>query len=132
LVTDKVLTFLGAIVQQSRFDQARDYLLSHGVSEQQMLAWMLSLLNYTIDGQGQLTRMGQRLFALLPERFDEMLQILETRQASRNSGLFGEFIMLLVKVQPPQLDLAWQAVQQRAQQASAESGYSTILGQCAS
>ena len=130
IVTTSIMNFLGNIQQQRRFDQARDYLLSHGVDEQQVLGYMVELMNNTVDGQGQPTRLGLRILAYLPERLDEILQMVEIRQGHYNARLFTSFIQLLVKAQPPLLDLAWQAVQQREQH-EPEPAYRSALGGCA-
>ncbi len=131
IVADGIRTYLSNIMQQSRFDQARDYLLSHGVDEQQMLGYMVDLMSGSVDGQGKPTRLGRRILAYLPERFDELLQIIESQQGHYNVRLFTSFINLLVKAQPPLLDLAWQAVQERELHEPEAPYYSSTLGQCA-
>ena len=127
LAVDSIRPFLGAIMQESRFDQAYDHLLKRGVTEQQMREWQLDMLGYAVDGQGQPTRLGQRLLASIPDHFDEMLALIVERM-NHGYWLIPAFVNLLVAAQPPYLDLAWQ-VTQRAQQH--EAPYHNVVGQCA-
>lgn len=132
IVRDDFFGFLHAIMQQSRFEQARDYLLSHGVDEQRIIALMIGVVGNAVDGQGQVTCLGQHLLSYLPERTDELLKKLEN-QAKKpyHARVYPDFIKLLVKAQPPYLDLAWQIAQQQEQAAPDTPSYDSTLGQCA-
>lgn len=125
--SDHVRQFFYVVIQQERFEQAYDYLLKRGVTEQQLHLWQLEMLSWAVERTGKLTRLGQRLLTYLPEHFDEMLALIEERK-DHGYWLTPAFVNLLIAAQPPYLDLAWQVVQ-RAQQH--EAPYHNVVGQCA-
>jgi hypothetical protein len=136
IIANALTNPLNQILQQSRFDQACDYLLKERVDARQLIGWMMILVEQAVDLQGQITRLGQRLLSYLPEQTDELLEGLRNQaQKSYKTRLYPAFIKLLVKAQPPYLDLAWQIAQRREQPTPGAPRsippYDATLGQCA-
>lgn len=102
ILADSLPNPLHQILQQSRFDQACDYLLNQGIDEQQLIGWMMILVEHAVDRQDQITRLGQCLLSYLPEQTDELLKGLRDQtEKPYKARLYPAFIKLLVKAQPP-------------------------------
>ncbi len=130
ITTNLVVSFLGAVSEQKRINQAVDYLLSQGIEQRQILTWMLGLLHSTVDSQGNVTALGQYILSYLPEQTDELLKAVAAAEHLAYFWHLSDFIKLLVKAQPPYLDLAWQLVQQQEQAEQEEHRYTYGLGIC--
>ena len=87
-------------------EQVRDYLLSRGLPERDVLAGLAYPAGGYLD-RGTPTALGQLVLSYIPQYFNDMLQAILQR-----GWRIEYFVTLLLSVRPPFIAEAWQTAQQ--------------------
>jgi hypothetical protein len=110
IVTSNTDSLIEGLTQQAPFDDLYRYLQEKPAAQQKVLDYLMPSYNLMEDAQP--TPMGHLLLRFLPEHFPAMLPMMKQHNWDYE---YEEFLQLLVWVQPPHLDLAWQTAQQAPQ-----------------
>ncbi len=111
--------------------QALQRLHSLGIEAHRLLEGMFPFLHLAIDKQGNLNALGRFLLQFLPEHFETLFPPAPADPPYTANFLNAQalvLIQLLLETRPPQVDLAWQVIQQINQ--GLGSGYNDGLRRC--
>lgn len=111
--------------------QALQRLHSLGIEPPLLLQGLFPFLHLAIDKQGDLNALGRFLLQFLPEHFETLFPPVPSDPPYTANFLNAQalvLIQLLLETRPPQVDLAWQVIQQINQ--GLGPGYNDGLRRC--
>ena len=95
-----------SVVPRGRVAEVCDHLLRQGMTESRLLSLLLRYHYRFVDSAGRPTPGGHYLLGYLPERLDDLLQLLRQDPSGTH-----DVVHLLLAAAPPAIELAWQLTQ---------------------